>query len=92
MLLSCEGSDFTDKDHEHIVTGDVRIMRPYEKALQNNNISWNRKKARIMEGLNDCIETSCNRYDTGKYILKEWKVKLKDDSIKILFHDTSCKY
>ena len=29
-----------------------------------------------MEGLNDCIETSYNRYDTGRYILKEWKVKL----------------
>ena len=77
MPLSCEGSDFIDKDHEHIVTGDLRIMRPYKKAQQNNSTSWNRKKASIMEGLNDCIETSSNRYDTGKYILKEWKVKLK---------------
>ena len=38
--FSNEGSDFIDKDHEHIVTGNLRIMRPYKKALKNNNISW----------------------------------------------------
>ena len=82
MPLNCEGSDFMDKYHKHKVTGDLRIMKNNKwrssspKVLKNNNISSKRAKVRIMEGLNDCIET-CNRHDIDKYMLKEWKVKIK---------------
>ena len=52
-------------------------MRKFStKVLKNNNISSKRAKVSIMEVLSDCIET-CNRHDTDKYMLKEWKVKIK---------------
>ena len=82
MPFNCEGSDFMDKYHKHKVTGDLRIMKNNKlgsyspKVLENNNILWKGANVRIMEGINDCIET-CNRHDTDKYMLKEWKVKIK---------------
>ena len=48
-----------------------------------------------MEGLNDCIDTQCNKYGIDKSILTEWKYKVKSKiskKIKILYSNISGKY
>ena len=54
-----------------------KLRKLFTKGPRKQNISWKEPEARVMEGLNDCIETPCNKNGTDKYILKEWKVKLK---------------
>ena len=65
LPCSCEDSDFIDKDHQNILTGDLLIIKNSKlrklfakgpKHMVKNTISWEEAKTSIMAGLDDCID------------------------------------
>ena len=96
--------NYADKDHQHIVISDLRIVRNNQlrkfftkstKYRENNNISWQKAKSTITEGPNDCINTWCSKHGTYKSVLMEWKGKSidrVDEKIKTMSSKTSWKF
>ena len=84
---NCAGSDFTDKDHRHVVTGDLRnvgnnklkkLFTKGSRYRENNNISYRIAKSTIIEGFNDCLETWDSNHGIDKSGAIEWKSKVID--------------
>ena len=79
MPCNCEGFDYIDKDHQHVVAGDLWIIRNkklkslFTKGPKYKENEKERAKASIMEGLNDCIDIWCNKLGGDKSLLTEWK-------------------
>lgn len=48
------------------------------KYRETNNISWEKGKPTMMEGLNNCINTRCSKYGIEKFVPMEWKGKIID--------------
>ena len=103
LIYNCADSGFIDKDHQHIIIGDLRIVgnNKFRKLItkgpkykETNNISWEKAKSTIIKGLNDCIDTWCSKHGIDKSLLMEWKDKVinkVDGKIKTLSNKTSFK-
>ena len=101
---NCAGSDFTDKDHMHVVTGDLRnvgnnklkkLFTKGSRYRENNNISCRIAKSTIIEGFNDCFETWGSKHGIDKSGAIEWKSKVidkVDQKIKTLSIKTFSKF
>ena len=88
MACRCQYSNFLDKDHQHVITCDLKIIENNKlrkmftkgrKHTQKNNISWERSNPSIKEGLNNSIiDTWCNsnKHGSDKSILTEWRYKV----------------
>ena len=69
------GSGFIEKDHRLIVTGDLRIVRHkklrklFTRYRESHNISLEKSKSTITEGLNDCIHAWSSKYGIDKAVL-----------------------
>lgn len=44
--------------------------------MRGNNISWEKAKSTVTEGINDCIDTWYSKDDIYKSVLTEWKAKV----------------
>ena len=100
----CVGSGFIDKDHQKIVTGDLWIVGNnklrglfYEgpEYKETINISSEKAKFTIIEGLSGCIVTWRSKHGIDKSLLMEWKGKVidkVDEKIKTLPRKASSKF
>lgn len=99
MSCSCEGSDFVDKDHQHIATGNLWINKKWgsclPRALNTAGAKAFNAKVDIIEGLNYSINAWCKKHGADKPILIKFKYKVISkigEKIKILSINTSGKY
>ena len=86
------------------MTGDLWIVRSNKlrklftkgpEYRETNDISWEKAKSTITEGLNDCTYTWCCKHDIDKSVLMEWKDRVignADEKIKTLSNKTSSKF
>ena len=88
-ILSCNyaGSGFIDKDHWDIVTVDLwvvgnnKFMSLFIKDRnyrETNNISWEKAKSTVIDGLSDYMDTGCSKQEIDKSALMEWKGKVME--------------
>ena len=82
---SCNNSPFVDKDHGHILTGDLRIVKNNKlrkliikgpKYRENKGISLNKSKMNINSALDDYIGKFCNKNGCNEQTFTEWKLKV----------------
>ena len=82
---SCENSPlktFKDSHHNHIITGDLRIVRNNKlrklickgpKYRESEPISWDKAKCSIQEGVEETINTLSNKHGITKTAFTVWK-------------------
>ena len=89
-------SKFVDKDHGHVITGNLDIIK--DKKLRNlfkkgpnfrerNSINFERAKSAIAKGLDSYINKWSNRKRIAREVFIEWKLKVLekvDNQIKKL--------
>ena len=105
MPCNCAASGFIEKDHQHIVNGDLwwivwngklrKLFTKVPKYIETNHVSWRNAKSTKIEGLNDCIDTRCSKYGIDKSVLMEWKGTVTDkvdDKRKTLSNKLSLKF
>ena len=82
LPCECEGSPFIDKDHNHIITGNLKIIHNNKlrklfskgpKYRENKSFSFEKAKSNIIAGLNTCIESWCDKHGTTTSAFSEWK-------------------
>ena len=62
---------------------------------ETNNISREKTKSTLTEGINDCIDTSCSKDDIDRSVLIDWKGKAInniDEKMKTFSNKTSSKF
>ena len=90
MPSNCTDSVFINKDNQNIVTGDIRIVQNNNlrmlftrnpKCREARNMSLEKAKSTIIQGLIDSIDAWCSKYGVDKSVLMQWKGKVidKDD-------------
>ena len=79
---ACENSPFKDPHHNHIITGDLRIVKNNKlrklickgpKYREPEPISWDKAKYSIINGLEDTINTLANKLGQPKAAFDNWK-------------------
>ena len=63
------------------IVGNNKLRKLFTKGpeyRETNNISWEKAKSTITEGLNDCIDTWCSKHGINKSVLMEWKDRVID--------------
>ena len=87
LPCNCENSFFKDDHHNHIVTGDLRIiannhLRKFfskgPKFRENKNINLDKAKSAIINGLEQCINNWCEKHGVSNSFFSEWIVKVKE--------------
>lgn len=106
LPCECDNSPFVDKHHKHIISGDLRIISNNvlrkiftkgPKYRQNKPVNLEKAKCCILNGLEDCVDTFCNKHDIHKSVFNEWinKIKAKLNSrIEVLdstLHNYKCE-
>ena len=93
---NCEGSEFSDKHHKHIVTGDLRIVKSNKlrklfvkgpKFRDKKPLDFHKAKTCIMSGLRDCVDKWCAENGVPTQSMTEWLTAvtdLVDERISIL--------
>ena len=80
-----EYNEFIDKDHKHVITGnldiisDKKLRKLFQKGpnyRERNNINFTKAKQSISEGLDKYINKWSYRNRKAKEIFFEWKVKV----------------
>mgnify|MGYP001792462320 CR=1 FL=1 len=93
---NCEGSSFVNKDHGHIVTGDLRIVQNGKlrkllikgpKYREPSTIDFLKAKDSIVNGVNEFISSASDKYKIHKREFSHWKQTLLakvDEKISVL--------
>ena len=96
LPCNCSNSPYADPFHQHIVTGDLRIINnsklrklfskgpKYRKPVHMN---WKDVKCRVVEGLRSCVKQWCDNNSVQTIILNDWLnavLKLVDDKIHFI--------
>ena len=80
-ICECEGSQFCDTNHKHIVTGDLSIIsnnklrKLFSKGpnyRENVTINYNNCLKTIKHSLLTTIDTLSNKYDYDKNLFNDW--------------------
>ena len=94
----CNGSRFVDQHHQHIITGNLKIITNNKlrklfskgpKYREGRNISFDKARENIISGITSCIDSWCNKHGYNSATFLEWKttVILKvDDKITELIN------
>ena len=78
----CENSPFADTHHQHIITGDLRIVQNTKlrkilsrgpKFREKVGINFNKAKNSIMEGLSSYVEKWSDKNGIDRRIMREWE-------------------
>jgi len=95
LPCECENSPFKDNHHEHIVTGDLRIIRNNKlrkimckgpKFRETKPINFQYAKVNILKGLDDCITSWCNKKGVPEVSLVEWKNVVMEEVVDRIKH------
>ena len=101
LPCKCTNSPFADRNHKHIVTGDLRIIRNnvlrklFIKGPKYRKVKLiNLEKAErcILEGLNNCISSWCYKNGVDKSVFLEWTNNVKVKIDEIMSHLTNKLY
>ena len=85
LPCDCQGSQYIDKDHGHILTGDLRIIQNNKlrkilckgpKYRENKHIDFQEANDSIINGINNCITSWCNKKGIPPEYFSEWKTKV----------------
>lgn len=77
----CEGSEFVDDHHKHIVTGDLRLVRNNKlrellvkgpKFRDKRPLDLAKAKSCILTGLKNCVQKWCNDNGVAVEAMYEW--------------------
>ena len=81
----CANSPFLDKDHGHVLTGNLRIVNNNKlrkilskgpKFRETRELNFCKARESIVTGINDCITKWSTKNNTNKAVLQEWKNKI----------------
>lgn len=96
-VCDCEHSDFRDSHHQHVVTGDLRVITNSKlrsllckgpKYREARNINWCKLLINLKVSLNNCTSKWANTEHVDSCLLDEWKdrvfqeVKIKVQQLK----------
>ena len=96
LPCDCHDFPFADEHHKHIVTGDLRlvtnnalrkIFNKGPKYRDSKTINLNKARTCILNGLEDCVNTFCNKHGINKSCFTEWVSNIKEkinSRIKVL--------
>ena len=82
LPCDCAGSPFVDPDHNHILTGDLNIVSDSKlrgliakgpKYREPLPFSFDKAKAEILLGLDNCIETWSSKTKLSNVLFQDWK-------------------
>ena len=97
----CNNSPFIDKDHGHILTGDLRIVKNNKlrkilskgpKFRQTQGLDFIKARQHILKGISECINNWCSKHKINENLLQEWKIRtmeLVDKRIQHLNKDNN---
>ena len=85
MTCDCLDSEFKDDHHQHVVTGNLRIIK--SSKLQNlfrkgpnhresEPLDWRKARESLMEDIDDFIDYWSNKLSKPPQYFIEWKVRL----------------
>ena len=92
----CANSKFINNHHQHIVTGDLRLVKCNKlrklftkgpNYRESVTINWNKSRDHIRLGLKEGCESLSSKYDIGIELLDEWMgtvIGLVDSKIETL--------
>ena len=84
----CENSPFKDKDHGHIITGDLRIVtnNKLRKIISKGpkyrlpmSIKWDQAKTSLINSINNLIEELSNKLGISNTAFTQWKIILIEE-------------
>ena len=87
LPCDCASSSFVNHDHGHIMSGDLNIISdPKLRSLISKGpkyreplpFSCDRAKDEILVGLDNCIDSWCNKAGLPKASFREWKEMIID--------------
>ena len=96
LPCGCTDSPFADPRHQHIVSGDLRIIKNSKlrklfskgpKYREPAHINWEDVKDSVVVGVRSCVELWCINKSVQPMILHDWLyalLKLVDDKIQFL--------
>ena len=82
VTCDCSSSEFYDKDHNHIITGDLRIIKnsKLRKLLtkgpnyrESRGIDFEKGLKYINLGLNEFVDKICSKNKNLKTSMSNWK-------------------
>ena len=97
LPCGCSHSDFSDKHHGHIITGDLRLIKNNKlrklfakgpKYRETKFIDWNAVESSMLQSVRDCAQSWCDKSKKDIIILRSWiavvseKIKSKISSLK----------
>ena len=94
LPCSCNDSKFKDPFHNHIITGDLSIIKNQKlrklfsrgpKFREPKQLDFQAAREEIITGIDKCIEAYSERHHLNKVVLKAWKIevlKAVDDKIE----------
>ena len=81
LPCNCENSPFKDDYHDHIITGDLRIiennklrklMTKGPKFRENKDLDFDTARSKIIEGIDSCISTYCTKNRLDQVLFNSW--------------------
>ena len=81
----CSNSPYVDKDHGHILTGNLQLVKCNKlrkiltkgpKYREPKPVNFEKAKEHIMKGIDSCISSWCNKTGANPDMLVEWKTKV----------------
>ena len=87
LPCNCAQSEFKDKHHQHILTGNLQIIEHNKlrklfhkgpKYRETKPLNWEKARNNILDGLNNCVSNWCNKNGYNENIFNEWKNKISD--------------
>ena len=82
---ACQGSSFVDSHHNHVVSGDLRIVKNSKlrklltrgpKYREPTPLDWGKARDEIVDGVNKCVSNWCNKKGIDESVLQEWVSKV----------------
>ena len=85
LPCKCENSEFKDPHHQHIITGDLKIIENSKlrklfsrgpKYRETRQLDFASAKNEIAKGVDDCIKKYCDKSKLDKVVLDAWKIEV----------------
>ena len=99
LPCSCENSPFSVRNHKHIISGDLRLVRNNQlrtlftkgpKYRERKMINWDTIQHLMLESVKECAKSWCEKFGKSDLILKPWiavvseKIRTEISAAKLL--------